>query len=237
MSSLLSRFVLFAALLVGGTAIATLANESTALASGGGHEGAHVPTQAPELNFVDFGYGDKTVKDEYGNEVAMTPPLILAIFNFLVFVGILYWKAGPALRKYLAERHESIKGALEEAAKLQAEAKEKLAEYSARIADADKEVDALIKEIRDEAEVERKRIVDDAERQAAQMKKDANDRIEAEFLAARRQLEREVVAKATATAEKLLKDKTTNTDHSALFTGFIANLKSGKLAQDDKGVS
>lgn len=235
MSSLLSRFILFTALLIGGVTASSLVSESTAAASGGE---AHVPTQAPEVNFFDFGYSGKKVENEYGQKVDMTPPLVLAIFNFLVFAGILYWKAGPALRKYLAERHESIKGALEEAAKLQMEAKEKLAEYSERIADADAEVNALIKQIREDAEVERKRIVDDAERQAEQMKKDANARIESEFLAAKRQLEREVVARATEAAEKLLAEKTTSLDHNTLFTGFIANLKSGELSQsNDKGVS
>lgn len=222
-------------LLVGAVLLASLAVLSfsnTAHASG---DGAHVPTQAPEVNVSDFSYGDKTVTNEYGEEVAMTPPLILAIFNFLVFVGILYWKAGPALRKYVAGRHETIKDALQEAARLQAEAKEKLAEYSARISDADAEVTALIKQIRDDAEIERKRIVDDAERQATQMKKDAEDRIESEFLAARRHLEREVVEKATAVAEKYLAEKTTTADHATLFTGFITNLKASDSTQATDG--
>lgn len=122
------RILVLGALLFSGLALTAQASYAS-----GDHAAAHVPTQAPEVNFVDFGYGDKTVKNEYGDDVPMTPPVVLAIFNFLVFIGILYWKAGPALRKYLSERHVSIKEALEEAARLQAEAKEKLAEYSARI--------------------------------------------------------------------------------------------------------
>ncbi|MBL4636765.1 MAG: ATP synthase F0 subunit B [Kofleriaceae bacterium] len=227
-----TKVLILAVVLFAGLLMVSHATSNVAHASG---DGAHVPTQAPELNIMDFSYGDKTVKNEYGEDVPMTPPLVLAIFNFLVFVGILYWKAGPALRKYLKERHETIKGALAEAARLQEEAKEKLAEYSERIADADTEVKALIKQIREDAEVERKRIIDDAERQAEQLRKDAEARIESEFLAARRRLEREVVEKATAVAEKFLAEKTTSADHATLFTGFIANLKSSEATQPTSG--
>ncbi len=196
------------------------------------HGGHHEIHGAPPVNWTDLGYGDK---DIHGNKLQdgaepMAPPLLFALINFAIFAGILYWKAGPALRKYLANRHESIKSALEEAAKLQEEAKEKLAEYSSRIKDADAEVNALIEQIRKDAEIEREQIVADAERQAERMRKDAEDRIETEFLAAKRQLEQEVIAKATAAAERVLAEKASPADHNTLFTNFIADLKSGKEA-------
>jgi F-type H+-transporting ATPase subunit b len=192
-----------------------------------GEAGHHAPTGAPPVNWSDLGYGEKDIDGGTldKGDTPMAPPLLFALLNFGVFAGLLYWKAGPALSKYLANRHEAIKNALEEAAKLQEEAKEKLKEYSARIADADAEVNALIAQIRKDAEAERTKLVNDAERQAERMKQDAEARIESEFLAARRGLEREVVAKAVEVAERLLTEKSSAADHGILFKSYISDLK------------
>ncbi len=193
----------------------------------------HAVHGAPPVNWTDMGYGDKDIhgaKLESGGE-PMAPPLLLALLNFAIFAGLLYWKAGPALSKYLANRHDSIKGALQEAAKLQEEAREKLAQYSSRIADADAEVNALIAQIRKDAEIEREQIVADAKRQAELMRKDAEARIESDFLTARRRLEHEIIAKAAETTERLLSENTSAVDHNNLFSAFITDLKAGKGAE------
>tara|TARA_R110002096_G_scaffold42143_3_gene113553 strand:+ start:32951 stop:33697 length:747 start_codon:yes stop_codon:yes gene_type:complete len=244
---ILARLAFAASLLVifAGTALATVPAEvepgstmhpAADSAHGESHD-SHAVHGAPPINWTDLGYADKDIN---GNKLTkesepMAPPLLFALFNFAVFAGLLYWKAGPALSKYLANRHETIKTALEEAAKLQEEAREKLAEYSARIKDADEEVNALITQIRKDAEVERELIVADAERQAERLRKDAEDRIETEFLAAKRQLETEVIAKATEAAERLLSAKASPTDHNTLFTNFISDLKSGKVSEGKGG--
>jgi len=211
------------------------ASHESAIAGEHAHEGVeHEVHGAPPVNWTDIGWGDKDVD---GNKLKkgaepMVPPFIFALINFALFGMLLYFKAGPALTKYLGNRHDSIKGALDEAAKLQEEAREKLAEYSKRIADADAEVAAVIEQIRNDAETERKLIVADAEQQAARMRKDAEARIETEFLAARRMLEREVVAKAAETAERILSEKASAADHDVLFSNFIADLKSGSVSDE-----
>ena len=221
----------------GADAHGAAAHGAPASAHGDDAHDAHALHGAPPVNWTDMGYGKKDVN---GNKLTsdsepMAPPMVLALLNFAIFAGLLYWKAGPALTKYLANRHESIKSALEEAAKLQEEAKEKLAEYSSRIADADAEVTALIQQIRKDAEVERELIVADAERQAERMRKDAEARIETEFLAARRRLENEVIARAAAAAEKLLTEKVSSTDHNNLFSIFVTDLKAGKGSEGKGG--
>lgn len=194
---------------------------------------SHTPEGAPIINWTDLGYSDK---DIHGGsldkgETPMAPPLLFALFNFFVFAGLLYWKAGPAISKYLANRHDTIKNALEEAAKLQAQAKEKMEEYSRRIEDADEEVNAMISQIRKDAEEEKDRLIKEAERQATQMKKDADARIESDIALAKRELEREVVAKAVEVAEKLLNQKSSDVDHNTLFASFIDDLKEQKNIQ------
>ncbi len=201
-------------------------------ANGGEHgEEAHGSGSPADWNWVDFSYGDKDAqggKLEKGEE-KMAPPVLFALINFAIFAGILFWKAGPAIKKFVQQRHVTIKEALAESARLRDEAKQKLAEYSEKISGVDAEVDQLIAGIRADAEAERKRIIAEAEAQAAAMQRDAEQRIAADLQRARRELEREVVAAAIATAEKLIREKATPSDQHKLIDGFITG-----LAEDSK---
>ena len=194
---------------------------------GGVHESAHGEQHGPApVNWVDFGYGDK---DAHGGElemgdVPMPPPLVLALFNFAVFAGLLIWKGGPALSAYFKNKHETIKSSLEEGARLRSEAAAKLEEYGQRIKDVDAEVAALTAQFRAEAAAERERVLADAKLQAERTRKEAAARIEAEIAAARRQLQREVVAAATAAAETLLRERASTTDQSQLVENFLARI-------------
>ena len=86
-----------------------------------------------------------------------------------------------------SERHDTIKTALDEAAKLREQAADKLAEYEARIKDVDVEIKKLVEGIRADAEADKARILDNAAKQAAQLKKEAEQRIAAEIELARAQ--------------------------------------------------
>jgi len=144
--------------------------------------------------------------------------------NFALYAGILGYFVVPALKKYFSGRHDTIKQQLDESAKLRDEAKSKLDDYTKRISNVEKDIEALLTETRKTAESERERILEDAKAQAAAMEKDAELRIDAEIQRAKALLEREVVAAATEVAQKLLKLRTTGTDHNALVDTFITSL-------------
>lgn len=154
--------------------------------------------------------------------------------NFFIYAGILGYFAVPALSKYFKKRHLTIQEALDESAKLRDEAKAKLDEYSTRIAGVEKEIDALLAETRKTAEAERERIIADAKTQAANMERDAELRIQAEIQRARAMLEREVVVAATEVAEKLLKVRTTGSDHNQLVDTFIGSLDKPAATQETR---
>lgn len=189
-----------------------------------GHHGLEPP---PPINWTNFfGFKDK---DAHGGELdagehSMAPPLLLALLNFAIFAGILYWKAAPPIRRFLANRHDTIKDALADAAELREQASDKLAEYTKKLDRLDKEIDSIKEQIRADAEVEKQRILDAAESQAAAIKRNADDRIAAEIARARLALEREVITAAVAAAEKLVREKATPADQSALVDSFIADL-------------
>ncbi|HKE19042.1 MAG TPA: ATP synthase F0 subunit B [Kofleriaceae bacterium] len=179
----------------------------------------------PPINWFHLHYG----KDSGGGtlepgEEPMPPGLLFALINFAVFVSILVKFAGPKLATYLRVRHETVKGQLDEAARLRAEARDKLDEYNRRIEGMDQEVTRLMHEIRAEAEAERDHMLAQARSQAEALTREAQLRIESEIARARLALEREVVAAAVAAAEKVLRERTTPEDQARLFDGFIASL-------------
>jgi len=93
------------------------------------------------FNFANFGYSGK---DEYGGkfgdgeevtpdgakveEEPMSPPFVFLLLNFGLLLWIFAKYLAPAGRKVAEERHDQIKSALDEAAKLRDQAKTKLAE-------------------------------------------------------------------------------------------------------------
>lgn len=171
------------------------------------------------------------VLDDHGKpaeEEAMSPPFVLMLLNFALLLLILAKWGGPFMRKTAQERHDQIKTALDDAAKLRKQAADKLAEYETRIKDVDLEVKKLVDGIRADADSDKKRILEAAAVQAAQMKRDAELRIAAEIELARAQLTKEVSAAAATATEKLLREKTTADDQNKLVATFISNVGTGK---------
>ena len=203
-------------------------------------EGETEVVQDPTLHFNftnvhysgldEFGgtFGDGKEKLPNGRivdeEEPMSPPFVFMLINFGILLVILGKYGAPAARKLAESRHDEIKGALDEAAKLRDDAKAKLTEYETRIKDVDKEIAALVDGIRADAEADKQRILAAAAAQAAAMKKDAEQRIAAEIELARAQLTREVTAAAIAATEQLVKDKATADDQRKLVATFIANV-------------
>jgi F-type H+-transporting ATPase subunit b len=202
----------------------------------------------PSRHFNFFGLSpghvfDYRGKDEYGGplgdgkmvdpqtqrvipeEEPASPPFIFMLLNFALLLGLLAWKGRPVAQKAAAERHDLIKTALDEAAKLRQQAADKLAEYEARLKDADAEIKQLVEGMRVDAENEKQRILAAAEAQAQLMKRDAELRIAAEIELARARLVREVTAAAAAATEALLREKLTATDQQALVASFITGVQ------------
>ena len=177
-----------------------------------------------------FGDGKMTDPETGGvipEEEPASPPFVFALINFAILLGLLAWKGGPVVQKAARERHDLIKGALDEAARLRQQAADKLAEYESRLAAADAEIQRMVEGMRVDAENEKQRILAAAEAQAAHMKRDAEQRIAAEIELARAELTREVTAAATAATEKLLRDKMTAGDQQKLVAGFITEVQGG----------
>jgi F-type H+-transporting ATPase subunit b len=208
--------------------------------AGAEHAEHHDPSE--HFNFFNFSWSGKDVlggplgdgvnrNPETGEtirgeeEEAMSPPFVFMLLNFALLLGLLSWKGKPIVQKLAADRHDQIKTALEEAAKLRKQAADKLAEYDDKLKQADAEIKKMVEGMRIDAEADKKRILAAAEAQAVQMKRDAEVRIAAEIEFARAQLTREVTIAATSATEKLLREKMTSNDQQKLIGTFIAGVE------------
>jgi len=147
------------------------------------------------------------------------------LVNFAILLALLLKIGWPLAQNTARERHDLIKTALDEAARLRQQAADKLADYEARLKEADAEIKQLVDGMRADADKEKQRILAAAEAQAAQMARDAEQRIAAEIELARAQLTREVTAAAAAATEKLLREKLTAGDQQKLVAGFITGVE------------
>ncbi|MBV8756573.1 MAG: ATP synthase F0 subunit B [Deltaproteobacteria bacterium] len=177
-----------------------------------------------EKEEIDPATGKSHTVVEKAEEEPMSPPFIFMLINFGLFLIILAKYLAPAGAKAAQERHDLIKTALDEAAKLREQAQQKLTEYEARIKNVDDEVKKIVNDIRAAADEDKKRILENAERQSAQMKRDAELRIAAEIEMARAKLAREVAAAASQATEKLLREKVTSDDQKKLVGNFISGM-------------
>lgn len=215
-------------------AIAVAFVAATAVFAGTAQASPGDPTKY--YNWTDLDYSDKNIIGEplKEGEPAMSPPMILMLMNFAIVLFIIGWKVKPPVLGYVKQRHQSIKDALEEASRLRKEAQAKLDEYNDKLAAAEKEVEQIISDIRASAKAEKERIMKDAEFQAEAMKKDAETRIAAEIARAREELEREVIAVAIAAAEKLLRERTTQKDHTSLIESFIHDVRASDKSKEER---
>lgn len=205
---------------------------------GEGHEAPHAEHADPSKSFnwyenlAPFGSSSYKSHDQHGGtlepgEEPMSVPFILVLVNFAIVLFIIGWKVGPMAGQMAAKRSDEIKTALDEAARLRTQAKEKLAEYDRKLRAAETEIEQLIKDMRADAEADKARIIAAAEAQAAALKKDAEERIAAEIDRARHLLQREVTSAANTVAERLLRDKTTAADQAKQVDAFLRDVTPG----------
>jgi len=168
-----------------------------ALAAGGGdaHEGVNV--QSLLFSFINFG-------------------LLLALF---VYMG-----RGP-ITSFLKSRKEEIESQLAEATRLKAEAEQKHAEYSSRLAALDGEMESMKKSLIESGQADRDRIIKDAELKADRMRTEATFLIEQHAKQLRGELKRVAAEVAVETARDLLGRTTKAIDQERLAKDYLDKLQ------------
>lgn len=147
------------------------------------------------------------------------------IFNFILFVGLLFFLLRKAVAEFWQNRAQTIVLDMEEASRARKEAGKKVFDLEARIARLDHEAQELVNAFREQGELEKKRIIEKATADALQLTEDAKRVMEQEVTKSKEQLKHQAIQLSVEIAERLLKEKLTATDQQKLRTDFLKHLE------------
>ena len=141
----------------------------------------------------------------------------------VVFIG-LAWIAYPMAKKTMNARTERIRGEIDEADKLKAEAATTLAQYQASVADAKSEAARIVDEARTAAEAVRADIIARAEAEANEVKAKGREDVEAGKARAITELQAQVGDLTIALAEKVVERSLDDATNRQMIDNYINNL-------------
>lgn len=148
----------------------------------------------------------------------------VSVFNFVVFLGIIIYFAGPKIQDHFSNRREEMLADLNESKRLREEAEKKFEEYSARLEKLDEERKALLEDYHEQGEAEKDRLVSEAKKQVEKMRADAELIIQQEMRRAVSAIEEQAVDLAITLAEKQLVEKVDDNAQSRIVASYVSDL-------------
>lgn len=147
-------------------------------------------------------------------------------FNFLLYIGIVYYLVAAKSRNaYAARRARLIASVNQGAVELKA-AREELKIANDRLASVEQEIKKLQIEIAEEGDREAKKILEEAEQRAKRVKSQAVELVRLEERAAQEKLKRELADRITEKAAVLIRSKATADSDRAIREATLNNAKS-----------
>lgn len=150
--------------------------------------------------------------------------IIYPAINFILYAGILYYFAVPAVRSFLRSRRENILATLAQTAAKKQQAEALVREYRAKLAGVDQEIHSMQSLLRQEGELEKARLLGDAQVVAVKIRQDAGFLAEVEVKTARRNIIEEMAQQAEAMARELVQRNISPADQGRLVQQFIQQI-------------
>lgn len=190
-----------------------------ALASSEGGHGDAAPSEGHGEAAGD-GHGDEGDHGTKGWVATDT----YRVMNFTVLaVGLFLLLRKPAAQA-LNGRIQGIKDQLSDLEARKADAEKKLAEYNQKFATLEQEKDRIVSEYVQQGKEAKARILEEAKAAAAKLEAQAQKSIENEFNRAKAGLQEEILDKAMAKAEELIRSRITTDDQEKLVDEYLAKV-------------
>jgi F-type H+-transporting ATPase subunit b len=150
--------------------------------------------------------------------------LIWGSLAFFIVVGLLWWKAGPAIAGAWNGRIERIEGELDQAAEVRGAAEASLADLRSRLADAETERGRILTEARATAEAVKAQLVERAQVEASEVTARATADAAASRDQAAADLTAEVGTLAMGAAEAIVRSNLDADTQRQLVDSYIARI-------------
>ena len=176
-----------------------------------------------------FGYAVQAANaaEEAGAEHGSWLLLMFFAINFILFVGVLVYFAGPALRKFFADRAVTIRTALSRAKSALAEAEDLANKAAARMAALSAELKKLADELEEETAFQVGKVADLAKSTAERIRRDTEMSKSALSEAAKRRVRAQLAESAANLARETISRNFQPADQGRLIDGFMDKLGSG----------
>ncbi len=162
--------------------------------------------------------------DEAANPGSWLGTMFFAI-NFLLFIGILYYFAGPMLRTFFRDRATGIRSQIDRLNSALQEAQDLANRAASRMAGLDQEVAELKSEIENETTFIVNRIREGARMTAERIRRDTELTSSAMTDAAQRRVRQRLAATAASLARELIARSFEASDQSRLIDNFMDKIR------------
>ena len=151
--------------------------------------------------------------------------LLWPTVNFLILATALVFFVRKPLLAYFADRRETIRKDLEEAARLKKEAEERYAQWQRKLTDLDNELASIRSTAEERVETERNHLLADAKAAADRIRQDAATAVDQELRRAQGRLRQEASELAVELASGMLRENVTGDDRDRLVDEFISRIE------------
>ena len=143
------------------------------------------------------------------------------VMNFAVLAIALFLLLRKPVSHALNDRIRGIQDQLSELEEKKKEAEKKLTEYNEKLSLLDQEAEKIIQEYIRQGEEAKVRILEEAKAAAEKLEDQARRNIEHEFKQTKLRLKEDILGKALAQAEEIIKSKITVSDQSKLIDEYL----------------
>ncbi len=153
------------------------------------------------------------------------PNILFQLFNFVVFLGVLYWLLFGPIRRMLEQRRKRIADSLRAAEDLRAQVEQDRAGYEAELAQARSEAQRIREEATRTAESVRARELDRAREDADRVRSDAEAEIERSRAQAAEELRQRTAGLVLAATARVLDRSIDDPEHRRLVDEALRDLQ------------
>lgn len=168
----------------------------------------------------------------HDDEYALHPDqIVFGFINLSIFIVLLYFLARKPIAAAIANRAASIRSGLDEAARVQGDAKARFEVVERKLASLDAELEEMRVDARSDADREVRLLESRAETEATRVRESAERAIREETARARAEIREEAVALAMQLARETLTRSMTQQDQERLAREFLAAVDADKTSR------
>ena len=168
----------------------------------------------------------------------MPPPFGSMLLNTALLIGLFVKLGTGPVIEGLKKRRTNLVKDIDEASAMEAEAREQLSAYRAKLDNLDSEIERVKRDMSESAEAERKRALQEADARRERLVKEARTLVQQELDAMQERLTRETSRAALDSARRLLRAQVSSEDERRLRDGFLVSLPSrSAIDRSSKGAS